>query len=163
MIEHMESIFERLTEYSLGFKGFIYGLFVFLDMDVDVVKILAILMGIDTFLGMVKAIRLNKKISFNVLLLGMISKLSILILPMILALIAKALHFDFTWFVSAVLNILVLSEGISAITNILSIRQKKEIKNEDFITKLLYAIRSAYGTLIDRAFKAINPEDKENE
>jgi len=105
MIEQAESIFTRLTEYSLGIKGFIYGIFVFLDMDIDVIKILAILMALDIFLGVIKAIRLNKKICFRVLLTGMITKLSILILPMILALVAKALSFDFTWFVKAVLNI----------------------------------------------------------
>ena len=160
MIEQAESIFTRLTEYSLGIKGFIYGIFVFLDMDIDVIKILAILMALDIFLGVIKAIRLNKKICFRVLLTGMITKLSILILPMILALVAKALSFDFTWFVKAVLNILVLAEAFSSITNIISIRQKKDVQNTDFITKLLYAVRGGLSTLIDRAFKVINPEDK---
>lgn len=160
MMEQIESIFTRLGEYSLGLKGFLYGIFIFLDMDVDVVKILAILMAIDTGLGIVKAIRLGNKVSFGRLLMGMITKLSILILPMILALVAKALEFDFTWFVNAVLNILVLSEAFSSVTNIIAIKEKRDIQNTDFVTKLLYAVRNGLSTLIDRAFKVINPEDK---
>jgi toxin secretion/phage lysis holin len=162
MMQTMESIFERLGDYTLGLKAFLYGIFMFLDMDVDIVKILGILMAIDTFLGIVKALRLNKKVSFNILLMGMITKVSILILPMILALVAKALTLDFSWFVNAVLNILVLSEAFSSVTNIISIRQKRDIKNTDFITKLLYAVRDGLGKLINKLLTSINPEDKNN-
>ena len=95
--------------------------------------------------------------------MGMITKVSILILPMILALVAKALEFDFTWFVNAVLNILVLSEAFSSVTNIIAIKEKRDIQNTDFVTKLLYAVRNGLSTLIDRAFKVINPEDKDKQ
>ena len=91
----------------------------------------------------------------------MITKISVLIVPMVLALVAKALSFDFTWFVSAVLNILVLAEGFSAISNIISIKEGKQIENQDFITKLLHGIRAGLGKLINNLFNTINPEEKE--
>jgi hypothetical protein len=79
---------------------------------------------------------------------------------MILALVAKALSFDFTWFVSAVLNILVLAEAFSAISNIISIKEGKQIENQDFITKLLHSIRIGLSNIINKLFNTINPEDK---
>ena len=42
-------------------KTFLYGMFVFLDIDVDTVKILAILMAVDTVLGIIKSLKLKNK------------------------------------------------------------------------------------------------------
>lgn len=139
-----------------GIKTFLYGIFIFLDLDVDTVKILAIMMAIDTVLGVLKALKLGNKISFKKLLFGLITKASVLIIPMILALTAKALSFDFTWFVNAVLNILVIAEAFSSITNILSIRQGKNLENGDFITKLLHSVRNGLGKLLNSLLDQVN-------
>ena len=160
MIELEQPIFGKLTEIAMAVKTFLYGVFLFLDIDTDIVKILAILMAVDTVLGIFKAVRLKRKISFKRLVWGMITKVSVLIVPMILALVARALSFDFSWFVNAVLNILVLSEAFSAITNIISIKDAKELENTDFITKLLHSIRAGLSKLINKLFNVINPEDK---
>ena len=119
-------------------------------------------MAVDTVLGIFKSIRLKRKVSFKKLIWGMITKVSILIVPMVLALVAKALSFDFTWFVNAVLNILVLSEAFSSITNVISIKEGKEIQNTDFITKLLHAIRKGLSSLINKLFNTINSDYNEN-
>ena len=137
-------------------KTFLYGMFFFLDIDVDTVKILAILMAVDTVLGIIKSLKLKNKFTFKVLIWGLISKATILIVPMVLALTAKALSFDFTWFVTAVLNILVLSETFSSITNIISIKEGKELENHDFITRMLHAVRNGIGKLIEGLFTKID-------
>ena len=160
MINIESPVFGKTAEVITYVKTFLYGLFVFLDIDVNVVKILAILMAVDTVLGIFKAFRLKQKVSFKKLVWGMITKTSVLIVPMILALVAKALSFDFTWFVSAVLNILVLAEAFSAISNIISIKEGKQIENQDFITKLLHSIRIGLSNIINKLFNTINPEDK---
>lgn len=158
---NLESTFTtRIGEILATVKTFLYGVFLFLDIDTDIVKILAILMAVDTVLGVFKAIRLSKKISFKKLIWGMITKISVLIVPMILALVAKALSFDFSWFVAAVLNILVLSEAFSSITNIISIKEGKELENHDFITKLLHTVRGGLTKIIEKIFQTINPDDK---
>ena len=154
----MDTVFDTVA----AIKTFIYCTFVFLDIDVDVVRILGILMTIDTVLGVIKTIRLGKKFSFKKLIWGMITKVSVLIVPMILALTAKALSFDFTWFVTAVLNILVVAEAFSSITNIMSIRQNKELENTDFITALLQKIRSGLSRIISTLFNTIE-QGKEDE
>lgn len=148
----------------VAFKGFIYGAFVFLDIDFNVVSLLAILMAVDTVLGIFKVVALGKKFSFKKLIWGMITKVSVLIVPMILALTAKALSFDFTWFVNAVLDILVVAEAFSAITNVISIKEKKELENTDFITQLLKRIRRGLKSMINSIGDQIDPEGKdENE
>lgn len=149
----------KATDYVTAIKAFIYGVFLFLDIDIDIVKILGILMAIDTVLGIIKTVRLGKKFSFKILIWGMITKVSILIVPMILALVAKGLSFDFRWFVNAVLNILVVAEAFSSITNIISIKENKELENSDFITQLLHNIRKGLHKVITNLFSTISQED----
>jgi phage-related holin len=152
----MENIYKNL-------KDFAYLIFIFLGMKTDVVKILFVLMAIDTVFGIIKALRLKKKVSLTVLLWGIVTKLSLLGVPMIIALMAKALTFDFYYFVVAVMNIIVVSEGISIVTNIISIKTKEEVKNEDYITMLLQAIKDGLHKQIMKLISVIkNGKDADN-
>jgi len=147
---------EILADYWYEIKTVLYLVFVFLNIDFDIVKLLSILMFTDTLLGVIKAIYINKiKFTFRKLLWGIVSKATILLIPMILALTSLALGFDFVWLVHIVLKILVVSEAISAITNILSIKERKNIENTDYISKLLHIIRNFLVKTIDKLFKQI--------
>lgn len=132
------------------FKSLLYALFIYLGIKTGIVKILFYLMVIDSVLGVLKALSLKEKISLKKLIWGMVSKLSVLIIPMILALMAKGLSLDFNYFVVIVLDILIVNEGISCITNILSIKTKKKIENTDYITKMIEAIRRGLMNVINR-------------
>ena len=123
-------------------KTILYGVFIFLDIKIGTVKVLFYLMIIDSFLGIVKSLRLGNKFDCRVLIWGMVAKLSLLFIPFNIALIAKGLEFNnFTMFVTITMNILIVNEGISVITNILSIKLKKTIENNDYITLLLHKVR----------------------
>jgi toxin secretion/phage lysis holin len=163
MIDWMTDAANKVTDWFGAVKMFLYGVFVFLDINVDTVKILGALMAIDTIFGIIKAIKLKHKLSFKLLMWGLVTKTSVLIIPMVLALTAKALSFDFTWFVTAILNIVVVAEAFSIVNNIISIKEGKETENEDIITRLLHAVRNGLSTIIDKLFKTINPEDKGND
>lgn len=143
----------RMEDTYKPLKDFAYLIFIFLGMKTDVVKILFILMAFDTFLGIIKALRLGNKVDIKVLLWGIAIKMLLLGIPMTVALMAKALTFDFYYFIVAVMNIIVVSEGISIVTNIISIKTRKEIKNEDYITMLLFAIKEGLHRI---AMKFIN-------
>lgn len=143
------------------FKSCVYGLFVFLGIKTGTVEVLFYLMIIDSVLGIAKAIRLGYKFSFKRLGWGMVTKISLLVIPMILALIGKGLDYNFTKFVVAAMNILVVNEGISCVTNIISIKTKKAIENTDYITRLLHVIHKALSLLIDRFLTVI--EGSKNE
>lgn len=141
---------EQPNEVLQAVKLTIYGVFTFLDIDVDVVNILAILMGIDTVLGIIRTVILRDKFSFKTMLWGLLTKAAVLIIPMVLALTAKALDFDFRWFVVAVINVIIVAEAFSCMTNILSIKTKRRIENVDYITLLLHSIRAGLSSIIKR-------------
>lgn len=122
-------------------KGVFYSLFVFLGIKTGTVNVLFWLMVLDSFLGVVKALRLGYKFSFGRLAWGIVLKISVLFIPLIVALIAKGLKLDFSIFVVTIMNILIVNEGISCITNIISAKKKKAVKNNDYVTLLLMSIR----------------------
>lgn len=148
---------ETLGHYWQEIKLGLYFIFGVLSVDINIVKWLSILMVIDTVLGVAKAVYVHKlKFTFKKLLWGIVSKATILLIPMILALVALALGFDFKWLVEIVLKILVVSEAISSITNILSIKERKNIENTDYISKLLHAIRYFFARYLDKLFEKLN-------
>lgn len=158
--------FLGLTEdFAILIKTFIYAIFVYLGVDSTIVEALFLLMCIDTVLGAIKAVVLGGNFSFSVLLWGMVTKLSVLVVPMVIALVAKGLSFDFKWFVLAILNVLVVAEGFSAVSNILSIKSKKNVKNVDFVSLLLQAIRQGMASIIKKYLTSISSgiEKKEEE
>jgi len=152
-VDYVAQKTDWLADYWYEIKMVIYAVFAFLQIDLDIVKILSVLMVIDTILGVIKSLYINKlQFSFKVLLWGIVSKSTILLIPMILALVALVLGFDFKWLVEIVLKILVVSEGISSITNILSIKERKNIENTDYISKLLHGIRDTLNNIISKLF-----------
>lgn len=141
---------EKIQAYSNEIKILIYSFFVFLDIDTNIVKILFYLMIIDTLIGVIKTIALNNRFVFKKLLLGFVSKLAIILIPMAVALMGKGLSYDFSLFVTVVLDIIIVSEGISIFSNAIAIKTKKEVQDFDPITKLLIAIRTGLINLFKR-------------
>ena len=140
-------------------KTAIYSTFIFLNIDTDVVAVLCYLMFIDTFSGVLKAFVLNKRFDFKILFFGICSKLLILLIPMVIALVGKGISktYDFTSVLDAILKILVVSEGLSIITNFYVVRTKKEVKNFDVVTLILSSIRKWMLSLIKSTIDKIEP------
>lgn len=151
----VSEFFDQSQEVITAIKIAVYSFFTYLGIDGNVVEVLFILMCVDTLLGSIKAVILGINFSFKKLLWGIVTKLSVLIIPMIIALVAKGLSFDFKWFVIAILNILIVAEGFSAISNILSIKSKKNIENVDFISMLLKAIRRGLENIVKKILASI--------
>jgi len=144
------------SEYWNEIKMSFYFLFVYLSIDIDVVKVLIWLMVSDTILGSLKSIFVSKmQFNFNILLLGIITKCTILSVPMILALAALGLGYDFKFIVEMVMKILIISETISSINNVLSIKDNKAIISTDYISKMLHAVRNFLKTYIDKILSNI--------
>lgn len=111
-----------------------YGVFLYLDIDIDIVAILSVLMMFDMFFGVLKSLRLGCKFQFKKMMWGFVTKLSLLMIPMTVALMGKALGMDFVWTVDLAIKALVVNEGLSILANILSVKQRKNIENFDFIS-----------------------------
>lgn len=151
----LSEFFDQTQEVMTAIKVAVYSFFAYLGIDTNVVEILFILMCVDTMLGGAKAVRLGQQFSFKKLLWGMVTKLSVLVIPMVIALVAKGLSFDFKWFVLAILNILIVAEGFSAISNILSIKTKKHVENVDFISMMLKTIRKGLASVASKMLSGI--------
>lgn len=129
-----------------------------LEMDTGIVKVLFYLMVMDTFLGVIKTIVLNDQFSFKKLVLGFVSKLAVLLVPTALALMSKGLNYNFKWFVTIVMDLLIVSDGISIISNSIAIKTKKEVENFDAITLMLKLIRNRLVQLFKRLLVLIDPK-----
>lgn len=144
-------------------KTAIYLSFAFLNIDTDVVKVLMLLMLIDTMSGIIKSLALGEKFNFKVLFFGLCSKLLILLIPMVLALVGKGISksYDFSPVLDCVMKVLVVAEGLSIITNFYVMKTRKKItENIDIVTLLLTAIRKGMLSIINATLKKIeNPTD----
>lgn len=163
-MEQKLTTYEILCKYANEIKASIYGAFVFLNIDTDIVKILMILMLIDTVFGVIKAIILSEIISFKILFFGLTTKLLILLIPMTLALVGKGLKtYDFTPIVDVVLKVLVVSEGISIITSMYAIKKREKVENIDFVSMLLQSIRKGLMKILKMWLGQIeNPDEIKN-
>lgn len=160
-MEH--SFYELLSKYGNEIKGLIYGAFLFLNINTEVVNILLILMLIDTFFGIGKSYRLKAKITMSRLLEGIMSKTMCLFIPMVVALAAKGLGYDMKALPDAILKVLVVAEAISIVTSFYVIRTGKEPKDVDIVTMLLTSIRKGLMSVVSSFLKKVeNPLEAEN-
>lgn len=149
---------QKISEYLNEIKLLLYGIFMYLEMDTGIVKVLFYLMVMDTFLGVIKTIVLNDQFSFKKLVLGFVSKLAVLLVPTALALMSKGLNYNFKWFVTIVMDLLIVSDGISIISNSIAIKTKKEVENFDAMTLILKLIRNRLVQLFKRLLVIIDPK-----
>jgi len=127
-------------------KAIAYSTFIYLNIDVNIVRVLIWLMLIDTISGIIKNTSLGNRFDFKVLFFGVCSKLMVLLVPMVVALVGKGLSssYNFIPILDGILKILIISEGLSVITNFYVVKTKKEVKNFDIITLLLSKIRGIF-------------------
>lgn len=151
LITRVSSIYEQA-------KLSIYGIFIYLNIPIDAVKVLVIMIAIDTVLGLIKAVKLKSTITFRKLMCGMVSKVTLLTFPMILALMGKGLDYDLTSFPVIIMDILIISEGFSAFGNIQAIRTGKPVESMDIVSTLIKAIRVGLKKVLDRLLAAIGIE-----
>lgn len=118
-------------------KYSIYALFVWFGLnneEIEMTKLLFILMIIDTIFGVLKSIRLKYKINHKRLIWGVISKFGFLVVPLLVAKIGFTMEMDFKLGVDFVLWLLVANEFLSIVANIQSIRLNKLTQNLDLIS-----------------------------
>ena len=118
-----------------------YVVFTYLSIDQEAFFILMGLLCIDSFVGAIKEIRLGSEFSFKVMLCGISMKLLFLIVPVTLALMGKALGYDWTIVIKIVMGILTVSEGYSIVSNVYMAKAKKRVKKVDVISLMLVNTR----------------------
>jgi len=150
----MKSMDKYLKHFD-EIKAALYSTALFLNINLEIVQILMLLMALDTIFGIVKALRLGDQFNFGILFWGFSTKLLILIIPMVLALVGKGLGYDFTPLVDGVMKVLVLAEGFSIFTSMYVIKTKEKVKNVDVVSMLLSSIRKGFMSTINVLLKKI--------
>lgn len=137
-----------VTEGMIGMKlalngaliGFA-GVLTYLGLDKEVFAALGWLLFIDYFTGVWKAKTLGHCITSNKMKYGVVSKFSLMLIPFVFALAAKAMDTNAGNVLFIGMNILVLSEVYSIIGNVYSIRTKEELPEWDAVAALGHKIR----------------------
>ncbi|MFZ0599507.1 MAG: hypothetical protein WAM46_21140, partial [Flavobacterium sp.] len=62
------------------------------------------------------------------------------------------------WFVTIVMDLLIVSDGISIISNIIAIKTKKQVENFDAMTLILKSVRDRLIQLFKRLLITIDPK-----
>lgn len=108
----------------------------------EAVVILAVLICIDFASGIGKSLAIGRPITSKRMRVGLISKLGLLIVPLVVALAAKGLTQDLAWVVDYVVNLMILSETYSVIANIYAMKKGKEAPEWDVMSILLKQIKN---------------------
>lgn len=118
------------------------GVLAYLEISQEPFTIFAILLVIDYITGVWKAKTLGISITSNKMKYGLISKLSLLIIPIVLAMGAKATGADYHCILLSGMYILVLSEAYSIIGNIYCMNTGEELPEYDAVAMLGKQIRN---------------------
>jgi toxin secretion/phage lysis holin len=138
------------------------GVLAYLEISQEPFTLFAILLVIDYITGLWKAKTLEHSITSNKMKYGLISKLSLIIVPLVVAMGAKALGADSHYVLSSGMYILILSEVYSIIGNIYSTRTKQEFPEYDALAMIGKYIRNLLMSKNIPSCSTNTNEDKEN-
>ena len=113
-------------------------------IDVEVFGIFSALIVVDFVTGILKARRLNQRVTSNRAKYGVASKFSLVLLPIVMAAGAKAIGQDASTLFVWGMNLLIISEVYSVIGNIYTIRSGDELPEWDVISLLGRSIREKF-------------------
>ena len=125
-------------------------LFAYTDINAEAFTILAIFLVFDTITWVIKVIAVGKKPTSRRFIVGVVSKLLMLTVPLVISLLAKVVTGnDVSWFIWASVWLLALAEAYSIIQNVVSIKLQKEIEEYDAITVVLTYILSQIRKILE--------------
>ena len=123
----------------------------YLNLSWESMTLLGILLGIDYITGISKVYVINRKnLKSYKAIAGIITKVSILLIPVVLSIAAKQIGYDMVIFTDTIISMLVLAETYSIIGNIRSIHQKKEVEEVDAISIVLKKINIVVEALLKK-------------
>jgi len=116
---------------------------VYLGINAEAFMLFSLLLGMDYSTGILKARAIKESITSNKMKYGIISKFSLILIPIVLAIGAKAVGADFGSVLLAGINMLILSEVYSIIGNIYAIKTHEELPEYDVVAMIGKRIRNA--------------------
>jgi len=120
------------------------GLLIYLGINEELFTIFTSLVVIDFITGIAAARAIGESITSNKAKYGIISKFSLLIIPIVLAMGAKAVGQSAGSFFDWGIGLLVFSEIYSVISNTVAIRTRKALPEWDALALLAKTIRERF-------------------
>lgn len=121
---------------------FFASILTFLGLNAETFFLFSVLLLLDFITGVGKARALNHNITSDKMKYGIISKMSLVIIPLVLGIAAKATQMPSENILFIGMNILILSETYSIIGNVYAMRTKDELPEYDALSLLGKKIRS---------------------
>lgn len=124
----------------------------YLGLSMESYGILAILMLLDTITGIARAGVIHgwRSVNSHNLSFGILSKLGIILIPLVIVLAAKGIGVNMLPVAKMALSTLILSEAYSILGNIQSIRIRKDIVEFDAINYLLGSLRKLFEKMLKK-------------
>lgn len=115
----------------------------YLGLSMESFGILAVLMLIDTVLGIIRAGVVHgwREVTSHKASFGILSKLAMISVPVVVALAGKGVGINLVAVASGALSMLIVSETYSILGNVQSIRIRKDIKEFDAVNYTLSRVR----------------------
>jgi hypothetical protein len=144
--------FDKLTdpidyteENFIGAKVLLITSMSFLGISYGLIFLLWFFMVFDTVLGLIASIIINgwQSLTQTRFWAGILTKISILFIPLSLAITGALAGFNLNIFVFSSIYVLIANDAISCFTNLLSIKTKKRYINRDLVEILINALRSS--------------------
>lgn len=126
---------------TLAIKAIIFSTLQFLNITPEVAGYLLTVIFLDSFMGVLKAVKLGVPFSFQVLIIGMLSKFSLLFIPFLIAFFGLAFGHNLVYVVDAFIYIIAANETVAILSKIGTLRTGQEYKNEDFIAIAIDVLR----------------------
>lgn len=141
-----------MTETSsiVALKNLGYIPAILLGLSLESYTILAVLMLLDTIFGVIRTgvVHGGRSIKSYKLAAGIISKLSIILIPVLLAWAGRGAGINLITLAQGTLGVLILAETYSILSNIYSIRVRKDIHEYDAVSAILLWVRSLIESII---------------
>lgn len=121
--------------------GLMAWIFAYTGVNAETMFILAVLLAIDWFVGISKAYVVKEQVTSKRSINGILSKASLLIIPIAVGLGAKAIHMDAEILLNTCINLLILSEVYSIIGNVYAMKTGENLPEMDAVSMIGERIR----------------------
>jgi toxin secretion/phage lysis holin len=140
-----------MIKETTALKHLSYITVLFAGLSLESYGILAVLMLIDTFFGVLRVGVVHgwRHVKSYKLSAGVISKITVIMLPALLAWVGRGAGVQLLQLAESTLCVLILAEFYSILGNVYSIRIRKDVQEFDAVSAIIKGVR----TIIERLLK----------
>ena len=155
----IETLEQDLTAYI---KTTILSILVLLNMEASQLGYLLIMVFLDSIFGLLRAVKLQEGASWKTFIWGIVLKISILIIPFLLAGFGLVFKMNLFWLVRGFIYLIAVNDLISILASIISMKTGKRYKSVDFIERGIHAMMNIFSGAANKMIQNFNPQKDEN-